>query len=864
MLDDEDLDGQYVAFQAMANDATPDEAVRMMKLLRVPGDVIEAIRKRHEDEVIKIREAREPDSVYVSGRLTWYTGPQPKDRFWPALVHKLESGPRPWSEEAVESLNRASTKVVGLLDHPKVGNFRTMGLVLGYVQSGKTANFTAVMAKAADRGYRLLIVLSGIHNGLRRQTQSRLARELVSVNPGNWHEVTTVDYDFRPPGNAAAYFNARDQHILLVVKKNAHVLKKLNSWLASAKDYLKECPTLVIDDEADQATVGGKKINPLMAGLLRSFPKVCYVGYTATPFANLLIDPGKDEDFYPRDFIVSLPMPEGYQGPEVLFGRDPLDGEDPSVVPGGYDMIRVIPVDEVESVRPMSKAAAAGFVPDMTPSLRHAVLYFWLATAARRVRGTGVPHSTMLIHTTLDTYIHEQFRPLLSALQRKVGGQLADPNSAIHDELRQHWLEETSRVPAVDFHEPPVSFDALAQHLPGVVHDNRVVVDNYRSQDRLDYESGPVVAIAVGGNTLSRGLTLEGLVSSYFVRASSAYDTLLQMGRWFGHRGGYADLPRIWMTEELADWFRHLAVVEAEIRKDIDRYITEDKDPMTFAVRIRTHPKLLATAPARMKDAVKASAAYGGDLVESRYFKTGDDEGEWLRTNEDAAVRLISDAMQHGREADLDQPARKLWRDVSYRDVVNFLRTYRFHEKQEEARAELLIKYIDKRAQHGALTQWDVAVVGSSRKDAPSWKLPDGTTVGMVNRSRLNRLGQPADIKTLTGSRDPLINLPVPDDAQAMKRSDIDQLRQRTRPDVGLLLLYPIDPTSPATAANRHDLDAPDGVNAVLGAALVFPKPRKDDVVEHQYISARLPDLLFDGYVEEEDLAAFEHDEDAG
>src|SRR3954469_7252539 len=151
---------------------------------------------------------------------------------------------------------------------------------------------------------------------------------------------------------------------------------------------------------------------------------------------------------------------------------------------------------------------------------------------------------------------------------------------------------ETARVPAEDFGETKVPFDELAPQLSGVLDSCRIIMDNSSSEDRLDYENGPVVAIAVGGNTLSRGLTLEGLSVSYFVRAVSAYDTLLQMGRWFGFRNGYADLPRIWMTDELVGWFRHLAIVEAEIRKDIDRYLTEDKNPLTFAVRIRTHPKM--------------------------------------------------------------------------------------------------------------------------------------------------------------------------------------------------------------------------------------------------------------------------------
>ncbi|WP_305787358.1 Z1 domain-containing protein [Symbioplanes lichenis] len=839
-MEDEDLDEQYEAFQSIADRSTPEKAVQKLRSLRVPDDIIEMIRQRHEVEVIKIREMREPNVVYKSGRLTWYTGPRHDDRFWPALVAKLKSGPRPWSEAAVASLDDESTKVVGLLDHPRSNEYRSMGLVLGYVQSGKTANFTAVMAKAADRGYRLFIVLSGIHNGLRRQTQARLARELVQLNPAQWHEVTTVDSDFQPKGNAAAYFAAKNQQVLLVVKKNARVLEKLNKWLASAKDYLRDCPTLVIDDEADQATVGGKVINPLLGELLRSFPKVDYVGYTATPFANLLIDPAEKDDFYPRDFVVSLKAPKGYQGPELLFGRDPLDGEDPNDVPAGQDMIRKVPEDDIELVRPINKAAVADFVPEMAPSLRQALLYFWLATAARRVRGTGVPHSTMLVHTTLQTGIHEDFRIPIEDLRSEVLDGVRNDDYDLYDEIERCWIDETGRVPAADFDETTVPFDELLRHLPDVLAESRVVVDNYRSRDRLDYESGPVVAIAVGGNTLSRGLTLEGLVTSYFVRASSAYDTLLQMGRWFGHRAGYADLPRIWMTEELTGWFRHLAVVEAEIRKDIDRYLVEDKNPLTFAVRIRTHPKMMVTAPARMKAAVTAHAAYGGDLVESRYFPTGDDAVDWLRRNLEAAETLLEAAKRHGRSEAGSTTDRWMWRDVSYRDVLRFIGEYKFHERSEEARPHLLTRYIEKRVAADALREWDIAVIGNSSAGAATWKLPDGTQIGLNRRSRINEAADPlADIKTLSGPRDAAINLRVPSDVDVTRRSEVDKLRAEQRPNHGLLLLYPIDPVSESPRTKREPLNAPFEV--VMGVALVFPKPLSvDSQVEFDYVSADL------------------------
>ena len=253
-------------------------------------------------------------------------------------------------------------------------------------------------------------MLAGIHNELRRQTQQRLINQLITPNAELWQQLTASQRDFSPKENAPAYFSQYStQKVLCVVKKNAVVLRKLIDWLSEASLQLKSVPALIIDDEADQAAVATKTINPLVLELLGVVPKVAYVGYTATPFANLLIDPSS-EDLYPKDFIVDLPQPEGHFGTESIFGRDPLDGEDPADFDdGSRDMIRRVPDEEVPLVRPMSKADVDGFAPSVKGALGDALSYFWLATAARRVRGTGTPHSTMLIHTSVRVSVHESF-----------------------------------------------------------------------------------------------------------------------------------------------------------------------------------------------------------------------------------------------------------------------------------------------------------------------------------------------------------------------------------------------------------------------------------------------------------------------
>ncbi|MFF2551980.1 Z1 domain-containing protein [Nocardia sp. NPDC058058] len=831
------VEDQYNVFKMLLDRTTPEGAVKQLAVLGVDQRVVQAIRDRHEQKMIEIREMEEPRSVVLGNRYTWYTGPQSGDKNWPNL-EKILTGDG-WSDTAIKKLDESSTRIVSLLNHPREKKFSTRGLVVGYVQSGKTTSFTAVTAKAADRGYKLFIVLAGIHNGLRRQTQARLIKQLVEPNPTGWSQITGLDRDFTPTANPASYFGKNNKtHVLCVVKKNAPVLRKLVGWLRDASDYLGDTPAIIIDDEADQATVATTRINPLIREILDCLPKSAYVGYTASPFANLLIDPSS-EDLYPKDFIVNLPQPQGHFGTEVLFGRYALDGEDPEDVDDGFDMIRIIPEEDVPLVRPKTRAEAEGFLPELTDSLRRSVLYFWLGTAARRVRGTGNPHSTMLIHTSVRTSVHNSFRAPLEGLREKIKHRLDD--TEILSQLRTIWDEETARVAAADFGETKVAFDELLAKLPGVLHDCRVIMDNSGSTERLDYENGPVVAVAVGGNTLSRGLTLEGLMVSYFVRAVTVYDTLLQMGRWFGYRNGYADLPRIWMTEELSDWFRHLATVEAEMRRDIDVYLTEDEDPMTFAVRIRTHPALKVTAAAKMEDAVTAAAGYGGKRIQTRYFRT---DSEWLLENQRAAGALVSEALQVGVPVE-KQPEKGLYvfRGVPSDLVLEFLRTYRFHETSHEADADLMSRYIEKRIRNaGALRRWNLAIIGNAvGTPDKSYEFADGIAVKRVIRSRMKTTESGfAYIKTLMSRKDAAIDLAG--NISSLTEKEITKERRLQFPDTGLLVLYPIDKVSEPSIdrTTRVSLNADEHV---IGVGLVFPEPTGDDSTvpwEAHYVSADL------------------------
>jgi hypothetical protein len=853
---DQLADERFEQFCSDADVKTPARAAAELRRYGLSDAIVDELVDRYERHVGVVREVVAPHYMQSGGRITWYAGPRPKDPCWPKLVELLAGAG--FDDATLAALDDSTTRIVSLLEHPATAEFTTKGLVLGHIQAGKTTNYTGVIAKSADRGYRLVIVLAGIHNELRRQTQTRLIRQLIDPNPTLWHQLTDPDRDFRPTANAPSYFAENvGQKVLCVVKKNAAVLRKLIAWLEEASDQLALIPALVIDDEADQAAVATRTINPLIRRLLDTLPRVGYVGYTATPFANLFIDPSTD-DLYPRHFIVDLPQPKDHFGTETIFGRDPLDGEDP----GDYDddsldMVRIVPDDEVPLVRPASDRDVAGFDPVVTGELRRAILYFWLATAARRARGTGVPHSTMLIHTSVRVAVHEAFRSPIETLRSETLHAIDSQDGPLLRELELLWETETARVPAEALDEVATPFDELVPRLRESITVSRVILDNSSSDERLDYASEPVVAIAVGGNTLSRGLTLEGLVVSFFVRAASAYDTLLQMGRWFGYREGYADLPRIWMTRELHGWFRHLAGIEAEIRQDIERYMQDDVTPETFAVRIRTHPSLTITAAAKMRDAVMATASFGGMRIQTRYFRAGD--AKWLEANLDAARALIGTIGGAKTTATSPTFVGQLWRGVATEDVIAFLEQYTVHEKAPNNRTDLIADYVRKRNERGRLLTWNVAVVGSATAGRGEFDFGSGVVVPKIIRARLEQSpSEAADIRTLMSRRDAAVDLAL-EPGVSLTEALIAEKRREQMPDTALLALYPIDRVSPTNRSRREPLAA---VRDVLGIGIVFPRPvpGEDDNV---YMQADLSGVAEsrDEYLEVDDLRILEDEQ---
>lgn len=779
----------------------------------------------------------------------WYEGPRDGEN-WSRYRSLLESKGHPGLDE----LDGASTRVTSLLANPRRPHSTRKGLVMGNVQSGKTANFAAVIAKAADAGYGLVIVLSGLHNNLRRQTQVRLDRDVF--DPAHWFPLTSPEEDFVAPGNPQTLFR-RGVPMACVVKKNAVRLRRLVQWLRSVPPEIRvRVPILVIDDEADQATPNSEAqrnrisaINQNLRNLWKEIPTGSYLAYTATPFANVFMDPDDDDDLFPTDFITTLRTGPGYFGAERVFGLSADPDEAGTPESDGLDMVRTIPLDEANVLRPpTNKEERLDFVPDIPRSLREAVHWFVVATAIRWAR-EDKDHSSMLVHTTHYADPHfamaDQLEDLRNELLSRIG-------TGFTNEFESVWKDEVDRVASERTQGLP-SWDSVLVEIPGVLEEIRIIVDNGASEDRLDYETPePQTVIAVGGGTLSRGLTLEGLITSYFTRTSSTYDTLMQMGRWFGYRPGYEDLPRLWVTEGLDEDYAFLASVEDELRAEIESLRFSEYTPKEVGLRVRAHPgRLEITSRSRMFNARQVQMDLNG-VVRQTFILDASDASA-IAQNFRLAEHLLAG---HNLQRVPWSKGRAFASGLSSDAIARFVAGFHQHDDQQIFSAQnvqLILKWISESAK---TSPWNVVLMGNTVRTAPGSTVLLGETriagVDLVNMNRAPMNGSTQDrinIKALISPGDVLADI---DPALYRKRKhSSDDLRKAIRRELaantGLLLLYPISGVSHprrlgTSGENRPEpvrIAMPEGTPTLLGFGIVFPNVRGYSGVEGEFFSVR-------------------------
>jgi hypothetical protein len=868
-------------------DVSFEEAIQM-----VPPHLREGVRELHAEQATQHIERVRGVSAQ-GGPKPWFDDWDPASGFyWPRQrQYLLDQVGR--SPAAVEATDDDSDRVLQYLEDPRGDKpFNTKGLVIGHVQSGKTENFSALIAKAADVGYQVIIVLSGVQNGLRQQTQRRLERELglADVVPGvgrpeagkRWNNPTTADlYGDFEPGTSDPSILQGNEKVIFIVKKWHTVLEKLVGFIKEA-DPPDTLSVLVIDDEADQASIntGGNRqpleelvddddpdvdladetnpstTNRLIRELLSQFNRVAYVAYTATPFANVLIDHRAEdrevyEDLFPKDFILTLFPRPGYVGTARLFGRDALDGT-PEDEEDGLDVIRFLPTQELGAVTPAGQRAA-DFVPSVPESLKLALRDWLLATGGLLARKGEDHPSSMLIHVHQYTQVQNLLAPQVEEVVRTLRNDWRyDKDGPLRREMRARWDEEFRPVSRRTDPDRDMPFEMIEEHIDRLLKDGvPVLALNSKTTDSLDYEQDPTLkAVLIGGNRLSRGVTLEGLLVSFYVRDTPYMDTLMQMGRWFGYRESYVDLTRLWTTRTLASWFRDIALREEELRRQVLQAEREHLKPEQVGYRIRSHPAMMVTSQMKMGAGRQENLSYAGRMIQTTRFRLLD--RAWLVEN----LAATRDFLSGLGSAPTTEPGGALfWSGIDWELVEAFLRRYRTVQDRTSFDADAAADYIrDQVSTARELTTWQVAIV-SQRRTVERLGTEDLHVVGhsainTISRTRLR--GDTSSIGALTNpaQQDELRRgdeeIGLPDEALDQARHDAadkkfeslrDAILNQRDPREGLLILYPISrySTPRGTPRKRIDLfDKPDEEGeTVIGCAIAFPPSGSAATVEY-------------------------------
>lgn len=909
-------------------------------------------------------------------------------------------------EDIVDAIDSKTNEILNLIADPRpsltnFAHFDIRGLVVGYVQSGKTGNYVGLINKAIDTGYKYVIVLSGIHDNLRSQTQERIDEGIIGVirrenqqsRLGIGHDpdfmpsitgMTTFDSDFGT--NTLRVFNIINNDIRVwVVKKNKSILENLNIFFQNLIEFndqsdfvhkdnsgisrLTGIPILIIDDEADQASIDTNRqtydesgkidpevdpttINKLIRSLLNKFTAKSYVAYTATPFANIFIHSKANnnrvgDDLFPRDFIVMMKQPSNYVGPIEVFGGS--EGNDPGLpitrdifdfpdnklqlyhtwqpndkLKGKNSIVSIykerlndilhwnnlVPVSgvlkDVKIANGKELLVGEQFMPGMHKgdhdpskilkelnlvnelpiSLKHAIGSFVLACAVRIHRGHSKKHMSMLIHITRYTQV-----------QKNLTNCISDFCSVLFENIRQgdketlKWLKEIYDndffLSMNEMQKYPQKFDdfyigqktklsniahkwsSVEKKLNAAVakltgHNSQTKKPNVRnisgtSKDLLDYykyRDNGLGVIAVGGDKLSRGLTLEGLMVSYYLRVSNAYDTLMQMGRWFGYRDGYVDVCRIYANNELLANYNHIAVAFEELRELFSEMSAEpDASPETFGLRVKDHPSMLITNLMKMRATTPVDLDFSGKQSETVVFFN---RADVIENNIRATEELISNAGKIDAKLNKGRPGTIIWSGISENHILKFLKEYQTHPSSTKMKTETLIEYIVKanNLNPAELKNWTIALVGT--QSGPQVKVA-GNSIGIVARNATSIDIDKISTGVITGNKEEQfdfsesqikkfmsdwVEYKVNQKSKGLSSLSFNKwLRKNKRPKTnGLLLIYPIRFKEKGKEKVKYPVSKGD---IVIGVAVVTPvtnsgikaQYRLNDVAKEEYFS---------------------------
>ena len=774
-------------------------------------------------------------------------------KVWPVMKDNLLE----WlSPEAIQTIDRESGEILDLIVDSGAGKPKRKGLVVGYVQSGKTTNYSAVIAKAIDRGYRFIIVLAGMHNILREQTQKRLEDYIGTAYREMNQHIQLLTHRGADIEDEVSWYPETTS--LAVVKKQSERLQALLDLMEKAKSEgeLDDVKVLMIDDESDQATPNTaeqreeySKVNKLIRQIWDQVQQGSYVAYTATPFANFLMNPNDEERYtefvksddsdksedetierypglYPSDFIYALGRPKGYIGASHIFGNTLLDAQDEDGTFVGeveIDAVRNIEEEEAKILRPLTRKDGGNYMPKMVPTLEAAVQWFMIATALRRSRTQKKQHSSMLIHLSHLTETHFEVEKVIKNYISKLKENCGKPE--INDAMQSLYEREVDCMRGINPNGVYPKWDELKINVVDVINDAKCIVKNSSTKNQkeeLVYKEGePATYIVIGGNALSRGLTLEGLICSYYLRTSKTYDALLQMGRWFGFRAGYEDLIRLWTTEDIQEDYRYLADIEDEIREEIRKI----EDPSVVTVKIRdSRERLNVTSPNKMRNAVpeniNSDKTYQVTVIEEQ-------NDEILNNNIQALESLIKSIGSTQEALREKNNGSYLFEGVSVGTIIEYLTNYQVDSSNPGMDSDRLVEWITE----NVTQNWNVVIYSNTKENQPAQGFA-GYEIRMANRSAVANIptGGITSIGDLVNSRTYQLDLRILGSHGRIQISEERGYDRSLYGDFPLLVIYVLNPKSEATVPNRRNLDAR---KPVVLHAIVFPEITKYVTANH-------------------------------
>lgn len=842
--------------------------------------------------------------------------------------------------QVMKELDKSTHEVVNLIGNPRrEGIWDRRGLVVGHVQSGKTQHYTALIAKGLGAGFKLVIVLSGIHENLRQQTQERIEELIIGKDSRAsfahsglraWsnkrlqfriegdpleplpeiHQGTSVAGDYGAAVNSVFHVTPGDTPVILVVKKNVSILKNLLKWAASvANNGTVSVPTLVIDDEADHSSINTAKLDPetnpttintLIRKLLWRCDRVAFVGYTATPYGNIFMDQRYVEkrsgrvledlsgdrlplisfqedvgaDLFPKSFITNLVAPTNYIGPDTVFGHP---GDDTLGIPRRASLPMQVEVEDADDWLPPKHSKAYIVSPDLPPTLCEALRSFLLSVSARLALGHQEEHMSMLIHVSRFNDVQEQVtkhanNELSGLIERLRHGDNPDLDwevlEGIWNRIFASRFEQFATHPSQQLVKPVLpTWQAVKDRVFDAF--DRITFQNINSttKENLDYkghEEGLIVA-AVGGDRLSRGLTLEGLSVSYFLRGAKAFDTLMQMGRWFGYRPGYAHLCRVYAPDSIIQNFRMIALATEELRREFSRMFFLGKRPTEYGLRVREpRADLLVTASNKMRRGETMKLHFAESLISS--LDIPKDQNPKNLEALSNFVELLEGKYGKPQPSNLMASGEKgsyhsRWEGVSAEVVLGFLSAYKasinvaFEEMQ--GGSTVIANFVQTANARRELTTWTVAIIGNSTLEDSALQ---GKTYKPIYRnidskkapSRKNQYV----FQGMAMGDDEKIDLSPIELASAKakyaeaneKLSWADCYRMVRPKQRGLLLLYPALPRIEDAEGKRIPME---GKPIVVGVAVSFPSSDSD--LGHAYVcNPRMIEEMFGSQLAED------------